>query len=166
MTFHLGSNAILDIGDLRQITKQELFLFLMSEKVDRIKPRKMRTPLRLGNISVVHGAAPMEKAKNRGRKKPAVWQQEFNGAMALYEQDFYPNAILKLHKMQVKYPWVNDCGRPDFYLARSFEELNEPGQAFDAYERVIERAGGCDSPDAEERLRFARKAVDRLNEIR
>src|SRR3990172_5481601 len=34
--FTLGSNAVLDVADLRQITESELFLYLMSKKIDQI----------------------------------------------------------------------------------------------------------------------------------
>ena len=54
-TFQLDSNAMLDIGDLRKIYEKELFLYLMSKKVDQIETNDEKTPLRIGNVSVVHG---------------------------------------------------------------------------------------------------------------
>src|SRR3990172_8290855 len=53
-TFHLGSHSILDIGDLRRITRQEMFLYLMAQKVDKIQPRGEKARLHVGNVSVVH----------------------------------------------------------------------------------------------------------------
>ena len=40
-TFTLGSNSILDIGDLRRITKREMFLYIMALKIEKIdRPKK------------------------------------------------------------------------------------------------------------------------------
>jgi hypothetical protein len=63
-TFRLGSSAILDIADLRKITEQEMFLYLMSQKINQIAPRQKKTHLRIGNVSAIHGskADPIRRA--------------------------------------------------------------------------------------------------------
>ena len=58
--FELGSNSMLDVGDLRTISKREMFLVLMSEKVNRLQPRSEKTQLKVGNVSVVHGESKDE----------------------------------------------------------------------------------------------------------
>ena len=62
-SFKLRENSILDISDLRKISEKEMLLFLMSKKIQKIEPRKQKTPLRVGNVSVVHGESKAEKKK-------------------------------------------------------------------------------------------------------
>jgi len=162
-TFTLHSNASLDVLDLRHITEKELFLFLMSKKVERIEPRKEKTRLKVGNVSVVHGEA---RSQNEAVASPesdsAKWTREKNGARALYEQQFYPNTIVKFHKILAKYPDIEDCGEIHFYLGKSFEALNKNGQALDAYDEALQRHKNqnCQAPWFGE----AQTAMKKLNQ--
>lgn len=160
--FRLGSNSILDIGDLRKITKREMFLFLMSEKVDRINPRTEKTRLRVGNVSVVHGESKAESAEMTDNQDSQKWIQEFNGAKALYDHDYHTNTIVKLNKIFNKHSVINDCGEIHFYLGATFEKLNEPGQAVDAYQIAIERGQNCGDSKSDGLIQAAREAIERL----
>ncbi|MDZ7289007.1 MAG: hypothetical protein ONB44_01365 [candidate division KSB1 bacterium] len=169
-TFRLGSYSILDIADLRKITERELFLYLMSQKVNRIEPRLEKTRLRIGNVSVIHGESKAGSS-HRAAESPygrlperQNWVQETNGAKALFEQDYYPNTIVKLHKILAKYPDVEDCGEIHFYLGKAFEALGKPGQAIDAYKVVLERVAmeGCENAEAGQRAGEAKSAMERL----
>ena len=60
--FTLDANSILDISDLRKIQERELFLYLMTQKVDKLKIQEKSTKIRIGNVSVVHGNSKQEKA--------------------------------------------------------------------------------------------------------
>jgi tetratricopeptide (TPR) repeat protein len=159
-TFRLGGLAILDIADLRKITERELFLYLMSQKVNQIPSREGKTRLRIGNVSVVHGEPKAGQARSQSDDESKNWMQETNGAKALYEQEYYPNAIMKLHKMLAKYPNAEDCGERYFYLGKAFEALNKPGQAIDAYKAVLEKL--CENDLSQQRADEARQAIERL----
>ncbi len=160
-TFRLNSYAILDIADLRKITEREMFLYLMSQKVNQIPARQEKTRLRIGNVSAVHGE-PKAGSSHRAAEKDESqsWIQETNGAKALYEQQYYPNAIVKLHKILAKYPNLEDCGEIHFYLGKAFEALNKPGQAGDAYKVVLERL--CENDVSKQRADEAHQAIARL----
>jgi len=160
--FRLGSNSILDIGDLRRITKREMFLFLMSEKVDRLKPRTEKTQLRVGNVSVVHGESKAELTEMSVSRESQLWIQEFNGAKALYDHGYYTNTIVKLNKILKKHIGINDCGKIHYKLGTTFEKLNEPGQALDAYKMVVTRGQGCVGAEENLRIQNAREAIERL----
>ena len=168
--FKLGGNAILDIADLRRITRKELFLYLMSEKVHRIEPRKEKTPLRIGNVSVVHGVRPETRKANRAVLGGQFdsWRREVNGAKALLSQKLYPNTILKLRRIREKYAHVRDCGESQLYLGQAFEALEMHGQALDAYQAVLAEinAQGCEKPQARSRQHDARNAIDKLKQER
>ncbi len=160
-TFRLGSFAILDIADLRKITERELFLYLMSKKVNQIPNREGKTRLRIGNVSVVHGEPKAGHAPSQTDNDDSQdWMQETNGAKALYEQQYYPNAIMKLHKVLAKYPNAEDCGERHFYLGKAFEAMNKPGQAIDAYKAVLEKL--CENDLSKQRAGEARQAIERL----
>ena len=134
----------------------------MSEKVGKIPAEREKTKLLIGNISVVHGES---KAKNEAQPDPAqnrTWRQEFNGAKALYEQKFYPNAVVKLHKIRSKYAKINDCGKINFLIGKSLTQLNEPGQAVDAYQLAIEQSKNCTDSQTKQRRREAENAVEEL----
>ncbi len=136
--FRMGSNSILDIADLRTITEKELFLLLMSKKIQRIDLREQKTKLRIGNVSVVHGELKTDSLdRTKNDEDAQEWQLERNAALALYTQNFTTNSILKLNNIILKYTAVNDCGEIHYYLAKAFEMLNKPGQALDAYQNVI-----------------------------
>ncbi len=165
INFELGNNSILDISDLRKISEKELFLYLMSQKVQNIEPCEGKTKLRIGNVSVVHGESKVESENaSRGELQPEFLVQETNGARALYDQKFYPNAIIKFYKIIDKYNSFQNKGEINLYLGRSFEALNHPGQAIDAYQSVIDYYQGQDhiSADAQKWINEAQQAIDRF----
>jgi len=137
--FILGGNSILDIGDLREIQEKELFLFLMSKKVEKIEPRKEKTKLRIGNVSSVYGE---DKSKpdttNSESTENPLSTKEINGAVALFVQQYYTNTLYKLHNLLDKYKSKINMSKINFYIAKAFEALDKKGQAMDAYQIVID----------------------------
>ena len=95
-----------------------------------------------------------------------LWIQEKNGAQALYDQNYYPNTIIKLHKILSKYTNYMDCGEIHFYLGKSFEALHKNGQAIDAYKIVIDqyKIQQCNNTEAENRYTESQHAIERLQE--
>jgi len=138
VNFKLGESSTLDISDLRKITRQEMFLYLMSKKVQKIEPGTGTTKLRIGNVSVVHGESKTKSdSVPVGQSNPNFWTTEKNGAIALHDQQFYPNSIIKIHKILDKYNSIQDGGELHFYLGKSFEKIENTGQAIDAYQVAI-----------------------------
>ena len=165
INFELRNNSILDISDLRKISEKELFLYLMSQKVKNIEPPEGKTKLRIGNVSVVHGESKAESENTSGNDlQPEFLVQETNGARALYDQKFYPNTVIKLYKILNKYNSIQDKGEINLYLGKSFEALNHPGQAIDAYQSVINSYQGQNQIRADEQkwIDEAQQAIERL----
>jgi len=137
--FILGSNSILDIGDLREIQEKELFLYLMSKKVEKFEPRSEKTKLRIGNISSPYGE---DKSKSDStetdKSEESKSGKEVNGAVALFVQKYYTNTLYKLHNLLDKYKTRINLGRANYYIAKAFEALGKKGQAIDAYQEVID----------------------------
>jgi len=144
--FILGSNSILDIGDLREIEEKELFLFLMSKKVENIQPNKEKTKLRIGDVSVVHGESKAKTDTTLSKKNEmSQADKEINGALALYVQEYYTNTLYKLHNLINKYKSKVNMGKVHFYIAKAFEALDNKGQTMDAYQNVIDYFENMDS---------------------
>lgn len=135
--FRLGSNAVLDIADLRKITKQELFLILVEDKINKIEKKEGATPLRIGNVSVVHGASRDTSSTPLVKIQVETQERIRNGIRALFNQEFYTNTILKIHNNKSEAELSNSCGELYYYLGKSFELIDNPGQAIDAYQMVI-----------------------------
>jgi hypothetical protein len=136
--FTLGGNAVLDADDLRRITERQMFLFLMSQKIGRMTMPDSASPVHIANVSVVRGS---DKRAGTGPLLPADesgWVREKNGARALFEAGYVTNTVVKLHKIIQRYPSIEDRGEIQFALGQAFEALNEPGRAFDAYQRALD----------------------------
>lgn len=163
--FRLGSNAMLDIGDLRRITERELFLYLMEEKVGRMPAKEKKSQLTIGM-----GSSP--RSFNQARKTPKIdellatqrWQQEANGARALYAQDWFPNAIVKWRKILASSEDARQCAEIHYFLGKAFEAIKEPGRAIDAYQAALEQQTSerCLNRDTGEIKQEAEAAIKRL----
>lgn len=156
-TFTLSSHCILDISELRRITRREMFLFVMSQKVQNIKASDDSSGIRISNVSAVHG----EQQSVRVKKSTETWQLELNTANAMLNQELYPNSVVKCHKILTRYSEIHDCGTVRYTLARSFDRLGEAGQAIDHYQKAIEKGQQCDKQL--DWIKQARSAIDRLS---
>jgi len=138
LKFTLGNYAILDVADLRKIQERELFLYLMTLKVDKIPGQQEKTKIRVGNVSVVHGDLKQDTTPGDTANKDNDWYNyEINGAAALLDHQYYPNAIIKFTKIQNKYDPQRDRGKIDFLIGQSFEALGDSGQARDSYQSAV-----------------------------
>ncbi len=165
--FTLGGNAILDIGDLRRITERQMFLFLMSRKVEGLAASDSARPIRIANVSVVRGAKRGDRtgADAEGSAGKAEWVREKNGAEALNNAGMTPNAVIRLCKILERYPGLKDGGEIHAMLGRAFESMNQPGRAMDAYRTALERVDSLpedDRPGAGERKARIESAMGRL----
>ncbi|MFQ5632238.1 MAG: tol-pal system YbgF family protein, partial [bacterium] len=122
--------------------------------------------LRITNVSVVRAEnkAASTKSGNNTASDNRLWLQETNGARAMYFQEFYPNAIMKLHKIIRKNPNLEQCSEIFYYLAKSYEEIDEPGRALEAYRIVIANAenDACEAEHRAEMIADASRAIKRL----
>lgn len=139
MTFTLGSQSILDIGDLREITERELFLFLTSQKIRDIEETP-RSKVHIQNVSVVRAQDKQAPEIQTGDDNLELYQYEINGARAMHHQKFHPNAVVKLMHILKKYTQIEDYGLVDLYLGESFEAMKQSGRALEAYQHALSKA--------------------------
>ncbi|MBN1781802.1 hypothetical protein JW948_11795 [bacterium] len=161
--FVLGSNAVLDISDLRRITERQLFLYLMSQKVGRLPDSDDSQKIHIANVSVVRGSRVGTDSGQEATDRSRDWKQEVNGAKALFQADFHTNAIMKFYRILERYPGIEDRGEIHFYIGRSFERLEETGRAYDAYQDALERIDENDTaPEVSQRRSRIQDALIRL----
>ena len=161
-TFTMGSLSILDISEIRNISRQEMFLFVMSQKVQKMESRRQPSELTIPNVSSVHGEKKTTAKRMKKDENIQGWARELNAAKAMYDQEFYTNSVVKLHKVLGRYSELSDCGEVNLYLGKSFEELDEPGQAIDSYQLAVDKASACDRI-GEDIADEAQRAVRRLS---
>jgi len=142
--FELSPNSQIDIADLRQLSNEDLFLHLMKEKLKKIGPRPEKTPLRVGTVSAVHGSLQDSVQNASTIEKGADPEPLLNGVRDLFTQNYYPNTILKIHLLLNSYHFSQDCGELYYYLGYSFEKLEQPGQAMEAYRNSIQTGQQAD----------------------
>ena len=161
-TFTMGSLSILDISDIRTISRQEMFLYLMSQKVQKMEPRQHPSELSIPNVSSVHGEKKTTSERVMQDGDTQTWRRELNAAKAMVDQEFYTNSVVKLYKVLNRYASMADCGEVNLYLGKSFEELDESGQAIDNYQIAAEKADVC-GDSGEKIANEAQRAVRRLS---
>ncbi len=163
MTFTLGSQSILDIGDLREITERELFLFLTSQKIRDIE-HQPGSKVHIQNVSVVRAQDKQQSTNNSMELNSGMWQYEVNGARALHHQMFYPNAVMKMMHILKKYAHFDDRGIVQLYLGQSFEAMNQSGRALEAYQKAVKQASQDSSESVinQDILNQANAGIDRI----
>jgi hypothetical protein len=165
--FKLGANAVLDVGDIREIQQRELFMYLMSQKIDQLDIKEETTPIKVGNVSIVHGDSKQaQQSVNVDSEQEDWYLLEINGALALYDHQYYPNTIIKFIKIQNKYDASRDKGKIDYFIGKSFEALNDQGQAQDAYKRALDEYNQTKDPSSKEQtwVSDARESLKRLDQ--
>ena len=166
VVFTLGGNAVIDIGDLRKITERDLFLYLTSQKINRIERSGKESKIHIENVSVVRGEKKMSTLSEVYSKASSHMRElETNGAKALYSQGFYPNTIIKLYKIIEKYPDAEDDGKIQLFLGQSFEKVDEPGRALEAYQKVLKQGEKGDTDESKRIVQKASVAIQRLKEF-
>jgi len=166
MQFKIGANTILDISDIREIQHRELFMYLMSQKIDKLETPDENTPVKVGNVSIVHGdSKQVDKSIETDKKQEDWYPFEVNGALALYDHQYFPNTIIKCMKIQNRYDPSRDGGKIDYYIGKSFEGLNDSAQARNAYQKALDEYKQSKDPSSSEQpwVADARDALQRLN---
>ena len=163
ITFTLGSQSILDIGDLREITERELFLFLTSQKIRDIE-NVPASKVHIENVSVVRAQNKQSSSGPSANNASDLWRYEVNGARAMHNQMFYPNAVMKMMYILKKYTQVEDYGLVQLYLGQSFEAMNQSGRALEAYQKAAEEASqdSSGSDNGQKILNDANAGIERV----
>jgi len=136
--FVLPQEAMLEVSDLKEISKEKLFLLLMAQKVAGLRSGEKDTR-----------TYPLAIPRGRLGRKGKFYQPDpvatkcllrrFNGAKALYDNELFTNAVLAFRRVlsdkeNSASPWGDDSL---FYLAKSFEKLAWYGRALEVYSDLL-----------------------------
>jgi tetratricopeptide (TPR) repeat protein len=161
---NIKNRTVIDIIDLRKIQENELFLFIMSQKINKLEPVEHQK-IEVGNVSIIHGDKKEENEMHKKDLKDDWYQLEMNGAQVLYDYGYYANAIIKFYKIENKYEDKFNDGECQYRLAKSFEAENYKSQAIEAYQKALDIFKKCtDDSRKPEWLDDARHSLKKLKE--
>ncbi len=150
----LPGMVIVDIADLRNITRGDLLMKLAMEDVRSVP----KTPSG-GGEDIQKTTTTRAGDRDRGPEKPAaagsVNELRLNGARVLYDNGFYGPCVLRSREVLRVEPGLN--GRVDsrLLMADALEKMDLRGEAYDVY-----RALGAGKLSAKERELVENKLME------
>jgi hypothetical protein len=146
-TLKIPERVILDLADLRQLTREELLLKLAMEQV-RSVPARERGGFAVPRTTTVHGSdrgtVPIAKPGNLDDGL-----MRLGGARFLYTGKFFATCILKVKEIFRVWPELSGKSEDRIMVARAMENMNLKGEALAEYMRL---AGERNMPDQEKEL--------------
>ena len=124
--------TILEVGDFRRMSQEELLLKLAMADVRSIPPQENPGEPRIPNTTIIHGrdrsltaVAPM--------KQGGLREMEVRGTKVLFDNGFYATCVLRAKEMMEVYPELRS--RFDFrmMIATALEQNRQRGQALSEY---------------------------------
>jgi hypothetical protein len=136
--FVLPEEAILEISDLEEMTKEELLLFLVEQNVARTDAREKG--IKLGGSSIPRGRMEPEEDPLGGRDRTDLGVKRFNGIQSLFEHGYLTNAIAGFKKLLLSKDFEKSAWRDhaQYLIAESFRGLGWHGRAIKAYEGLLQ----------------------------
>lgn len=124
----LPAEVMLDLEDIRDLTREELMLKLTMQKV-RSSPYQWKggAPAPSGT-TVVHGTNTAA-AGVLGENDPAVGEQMLNGARVLFENGFYSTSALRAMEVFRAHPALSARFRERWMVAEALERADLKGEA-------------------------------------
>jgi hypothetical protein len=127
--------AIVDISDLRTLTREELVLKLAMERVRRVPGRGNPDELTVPGTTTTHGANRGEQ-RNAPDPDPRVGSMQMKGAEVLFGNGFYETGVLKAKGLFRLHPELSGRIEDRLMVAKALETLNLKGEALEEYLEV------------------------------
>jgi len=131
-TLTMPEQAIVDMADLRTLTKEELLLKLAMERIRSVPDKSGDDELSIPRTTTIHGAN-MDRHAAAGVVDPEAGTMRMKGTEFLFGNGFYETGILKAKELFRLYP--NLSGRIDdrLMVAKALEVLKLKGEAMEEY---------------------------------
>lgn len=124
--------TILEVGDLRRMSQEELLLKLAMEDVRSIPPQENPGEMKIPNTTIIHGKnRPMPDVTTR--RQNGFREMEVRGTKVLYDNAFYPTCILRAKEMIEVYPELKPKFEFRAMIAGALERTKLRGQALNEY---------------------------------
>jgi len=130
-TMTLPAEVIVDMSDIRELSRDELMLNLTMEKVRSSSYEWKNEELHIPNAAVVHGA----NAAPPGLKEAdiATGMQQLNGARVLFDNGFFATCALRGLEVFRRFPALGADFRQRMMVAEALERTSLKGEALSEY---------------------------------
>lgn len=131
-TVVLPEQAIIDLSDLRTLTKEDLLLKLAMERIRRIPAKGSDEEISIPRTTTIHGRDEDEH-KSVPETDPAVGSMQMRGAEILFGNGFYETGVLKAKGLFRIHPELSKRIDDRMMVAKALETLKLKGEAMEEY---------------------------------
>jgi len=124
-------NVILDLSDVRQLSRDELILKLTMERVKASPYEWKNGDLNIPNATVVHGEKPA--SVEVGESDLADAKLRMNGTKVLFDHGFFSTCALKALSLLGRFPSLGETFDHRLMVAESLERSDLRGEALSEY---------------------------------
>jgi hypothetical protein len=133
-TMSLPAEVIVDVSDIRELTREELMLKLTMEKVRASSYEWRNEELHIPNAAVVHGSDAAPAGLKDGDSATGLFQ--LNGARVLFDNGFFATCALRGLEVFRQFPALGADFRQRMMVAEALERANLKGEALSEYGTV------------------------------
>ena len=151
----LPADVILDLSDVRKLTRDELILKLTMERVKASSYEWKNSELQIPNATVVHGERRKEAAPENVDERGAVLLM--NGTKVLFHNGFFSTCALKGLSLLGRFPSLGETFENRYIVAESLERSDLRGEALNEYLALSSMTGLT-----AEQQRLVRSSITRL----
>ena len=134
--FLLPESAIIDLADLRKLTREEVMLKLAMERVRSVPSRDRKNDLKLPRTTAVHGADQKTRPMP-GTSGDNTGALELNGARVLYGLGCYGTSALKAKSVFRIHPTLRKEIESRILVAIALEKIQLAGEALNEYTELV-----------------------------
>lgn len=128
----LPAGIILDLSDIRTLTREELILKLTMERVKAAPYQWKSNDLQIPNATVVHGSGVSGQEREEGTDLETA-RLQMNGTRVLYSSGYFSTCALKGLSLLGRFPSLGESFDNRFLVAESLERAGLPGEALHEY---------------------------------
>lgn len=136
----LPPNVILDLSDIRTLSKDELILKMTMEKVKASPYEWKENDLAIPNATVVHGEKPVSENGGNGADIE-MGNLQINGTKVLFDHGFFSTCALKSLSLFSRFPSLRESFDNRLRLAESLERTELRGEALSEYSTLAGMPG-------------------------
>ena len=152
---NLPSDVILDLSDIRKLTRDELILKLTMEKVNASPYDWKEDDLQVPNATVVHGERKNSEAAGEQDEQTALLRM--NGTKVLFRNGYFSTCALRGLSLLERFPSLGETFENRYMVAESLERSDLRGEALNEYLALSAMEGLT-----AEQQRLVRSKIERL----
>ncbi len=127
----IPADVILDLSDIRKLTRDELILKLTMERVNTSSYEWKNSELQIPNATVVHGQQPKQDAMQDADEQAAVLRM--NGTKVLFKNGYFSTCALRGLSLLGRFPSLGESFENRYMVAESLERSDLRGEALNEY---------------------------------